>query len=92
MPLVGNALEIIKNEPGYDTFLKWAKEYGPMHTFWLGEIPIIAITDYNMIQELFVKDGDAYAGRMKVGDLMEETRGKEAKDWHFQFFMKDLGQ
>ena len=64
-----------KHEPGYDAFLNWSKKYGPMHTFWFGEVPIITITDYNMIVDLFVKDGDSFLNRQHPDDLTSIARG-----------------
>ncbi|KAI1715194.1 cytochrome p450 domain-containing protein [Ditylenchus destructor] len=63
-PLFGNSFDLDKKySPGYGAFQKWSKEFGPVYTFWIGEIPIVAVTDYEVIKQTFIKDGDAYAGR-----------------------------
>lgn len=46
-----------------------------MYTYWVGETPVIAITDYDLIQETIVKDGDAYAGRNFFNAAFELFRG-----------------
>ncbi|KAH7723232.1 Protein CYP-33C9 [Aphelenchoides avenae] len=76
LPLIGNLLTIqFKHPPGYDAFIKWSKQYGPVYTYWVGETPVIAITDYDLIQETIVKDGDAYAGRNFFNATFELFRG-----------------
>lgn len=76
LPLIGNLLTIqLKHPPGYDAFIKWSKQYGPVYTYWVGETPVIAITDYDLIQETIVKDGDAYAGRNFFNATFELFRG-----------------
>ena len=54
--------------------MKWSKKYGPIHTIWLGENPMVAISDYNLIMETFIKDGDAYAGRVQHEDFAKIFR------------------
>lgn len=70
-PIIGNTLEIYMKEPGYDAYIDWSNKYGPIYTFWLGEIPVICLTDFNMINETFVKDGDAYTGRVKTRTFLD---------------------
>ncbi|KAI1705037.1 cytochrome p450 domain-containing protein [Ditylenchus destructor] len=63
LPILGNILTIARLKPGYDAFLQWQKQYGPVYTYWMAEQPIVAITDYKTIKETFIQDGDSYAGR-----------------------------
>ncbi|KAH7706767.1 CYP-33D3 protein [Aphelenchoides avenae] len=63
LPVVGNVLEIAKKPPGEDVFIEWKRRFGPIYTYWVGEQPFVAVTDYKLIAETFHKDGDAYAGR-----------------------------
>lgn len=68
----------------YDVFQEWTKKYGPVHTFWFGPDPIVAITDYKLIEETFLKDGDTFAGRPQNQDLFEVTRSElEEGTLHF---------
>ncbi|KAK0396070.1 hypothetical protein QR680_001553 [Steinernema hermaphroditum] len=62
-PLVGNALTVKKFSPGYDAYLLWKRQYGNVYTYWLGELPIVAVTDYKLMVSTFVQDGETFAGR-----------------------------
>ncbi|KAI1712526.1 cytochrome p450 domain-containing protein [Ditylenchus destructor] len=75
LPILGNLHTIARLCPGYDAFLQWQKQYGPVYTYWLAETPIVAITDYKTIKETFILDGDAYAGRELFTEFITETRG-----------------
>ncbi|TMS35705.1 hypothetical protein L596_003048 [Steinernema carpocapsae] len=55
-PLVGNALTINRNAPGYKAYLQWKKQF-------LGELPIVAVTDHKLLVDTFIRDGDTFAGR-----------------------------
>ncbi|KAI1710512.1 cytochrome p450 domain-containing protein [Ditylenchus destructor] len=63
LPLIGNMLSFLRNPPGDTLHLRWQKEYGPIYTMWLGETPVVCISEYSKIIETFLKDGDTYAGR-----------------------------
>ena len=79
LPLLGNMHSIAFNPPGYDVFKKWAQQYGPIHTFWMGEDPVVEITDYDLIIETFQKDGETYAGREDNSTMRELTHGRKAE-------------
>jgi hypothetical protein len=55
--------------------MKWKEKYGPVYTYWCGEIPIVAVTEFNLIKETFIKDGDAYAGRNFFTPFQKILRG-----------------
>ncbi|KAI1725975.1 cytochrome p450 domain-containing protein [Ditylenchus destructor] len=63
LPFVGNLWTIAKHLPGEECYLKWLKEYGPIYTYWVGEMPVVCVADYPKIMDMFQKDGDTYAGR-----------------------------
>ncbi|CAK5087097.1 unnamed protein product [Meloidogyne enterolobii] len=75
LPIVGNLLELGKKPPGYDIFLKWREEYGPIYTYWVGEQPMVAFTEYSLINETIVKDGDNYTDRDFFQDFYTLARG-----------------
>lgn len=74
MPLLGNALQLMNAKNSYKLLAKWNKKYGPIHTIWMGLDPVIVISDYNLIVETFIKDGDAYAGRVQHEDFAKIFR------------------
>ncbi|KAI1705035.1 cytochrome p450 domain-containing protein [Ditylenchus destructor] len=75
LPILGNVLTIARLKPGYDAFIQWNKQYGPIYTYWIAETPIVAITDYKTIKETFIHDGDTYAGRDLFNEHMKLMRG-----------------
>uniref|UniRef100_A0A914WRH2 Cytochrome P450 n=1 Tax=Plectus sambesii TaxID=2011161 RepID=A0A914WRH2_9BILA len=75
LPFIGNILDIARNPPGYKCYTDWSKEYGGVFTYWVGPIPVVAVTDYDMIQETFVKDGETYAGRIVFDYIIDHARG-----------------
>ncbi|CAK5083546.1 unnamed protein product [Meloidogyne enterolobii] len=72
LPIFGNAFAM--DRLIYEQFQIWAKEFGPVYTIWMGEVPIVMVTDYELIRDLFVKEGDIYAGRHFLVDLFQEFR------------------
>ncbi|KAH7718338.1 CRE-CYP-33D1 protein [Aphelenchoides avenae] len=58
-----------------NAFLKWKKQYGAVYTYWLAELPVIAVNDYSKIVEMFQKDGDTYAGREHNETIDEMMKG-----------------
>lgn len=72
--MLGNLISMGKYEPG-EVFRKWRKEYGSVYTYWLGELPIVAVTDYETTVETLVKDGDAYAGKTDFVQFNQLIRG-----------------
>ncbi|CAJ0933150.1 unnamed protein product, partial [Mesorhabditis belari] len=75
LPFLGNLLEVQANEPGYEAYRKWQKQYGSVYTYWLGTKPIVSVNDYETIKETFIKDGDKYADRFHFKEITDMYRG-----------------
>uniref|UniRef100_A0A183BXZ0 CYtochrome P450 family n=1 Tax=Globodera pallida TaxID=36090 RepID=A0A183BXZ0_GLOPA len=67
LPLVGNILTLIRKRPGEDAFLEWKRKYGPIYTYWLGEMPVVCVADYESIVQVFSKGGDEFTQRNIYG-------------------------
>ncbi|CAD5228731.1 unnamed protein product [Bursaphelenchus xylophilus] len=78
LPLIGNLIEL-KSLNYYDALLKWKREFGPMFTFWMGEVPVVCFADYDTIQETLVKEADTFGGRFTFGRLSIVVR-EEARN------------
>ena len=61
---------------GFSSFLKWYRKYGEVYTYWITEIPIVAICGHEKMIETFQKDGEAYAGRFTFEEFNRLIRGK----------------
>ncbi|WKY10972.1 hypothetical protein Q1695_002932 [Nippostrongylus brasiliensis] len=75
LPLIGNLHTIMAHEPGYSAFEMWRKKYGPIHTYWIGYVPFVMVSDYKTLKDTFVKDGDAYAGKFHFEEATKAYRG-----------------
>ncbi|PIC30047.1 hypothetical protein B9Z55_021425 [Caenorhabditis nigoni] len=61
LPLIGNIHQLIyliwKLNGIVPTLDFYRKKYGNAYTIWLGPLPTVNITDYEMAHEIFVKNG-----------------------------------
>ncbi|KAI3419411.1 hypothetical protein GPALN_006655 [Globodera pallida] len=72
LPLLGNGITLSRSKCHYAPFQQWSREFGPIYTIWLGEAPVVVVTDFELMRDLFVKEGNAYAGRHFMVKLMAE--------------------
>jgi hypothetical protein len=56
--------------------LKWRKQYGNVYTFWQGRKPIIFITEFQLINDMFVKDSENYVRRGVEEEFLVQVQGK----------------
>uniref|UniRef100_A0A914Z9Q4 Cytochrome P450 n=1 Tax=Panagrolaimus superbus TaxID=310955 RepID=A0A914Z9Q4_9BILA len=75
LPILGNIQPMKRIRNGHEVFIQWQKKYGPIFTFWISEIPVITICDYQLMQETFVKDADSYTGKFTVPKMDNFFRG-----------------
>ncbi|CAD5223235.1 unnamed protein product [Bursaphelenchus okinawaensis] len=75
LPIVGNRLTLYLSKHWPDTFLTWKQQYGKMFTYWSGETPYIAIAEYKLANEMFVKNADIFFDRIQFGMLDKITKG-----------------
>ena len=58
------------------SFLKWYRKYGEVYTYWISELPVVAICGHEKMIETFQKDGEAYAGKFTFDKFNQIIRGK----------------
>uniref|UniRef100_A0A914VPX5 Cytochrome P450 n=1 Tax=Plectus sambesii TaxID=2011161 RepID=A0A914VPX5_9BILA len=75
LPFLGNLHTIARNAPGYTAYVKWREQYGEVYTYWLSGVPVVAVTEYEALQETFVKDGETYTGRLHIDFAKQLFRG-----------------
>ncbi|CAD5228716.1 unnamed protein product [Bursaphelenchus okinawaensis] len=74
-PIVGNILQLRQAERWEDKFEEWKDKYGPVYTYWLGEIPFVSFNSYEKVHEYFVKHGEDFADRPEVPQFDMLLRG-----------------
>jgi hypothetical protein len=75
-PLLGNTLALARHAPGYTAYRKWAADYGPVYTLWLGEDPVVVVADFETMRDAFVKGGDAFSGRHLMTAINQVLTGE----------------
>ncbi|KAI6206251.1 (pine wood nematode) hypothetical protein [Aphelenchoides besseyi] len=74
VPFLGNTLALNVSGRWEYQFLKWKKRYGKIFTYWVGELPIVAVNDYELCVKLFVHEADAFADRCAPEHFLRYTR------------------
>ncbi|CAD5224519.1 unnamed protein product [Bursaphelenchus xylophilus] len=75
LPFVGNVLELSKEERWENKFIEWSQQYGSIYTYWLGEMPVVAVCDYQDMVKYFVKNSEVFSDRLETRNVMEEVKG-----------------
>ncbi|XP_063793866.1 cytochrome P450 2G1-like [Pseudophryne corroboree] len=65
LPLLGNILDI-KIGDLVNSLMKLRERYGDVFTIYLGSRPIVVVTGYKLVKEIYVDNGDDYLNR---GDI-----------------------
>ncbi|KAI6222435.1 hypothetical protein M3Y99_01500700 [Aphelenchoides fujianensis] len=101
LPLLGNLHQIGAEAPGTAAMERYAKEYGPVFTYWLGETPFVAFADFETIAKTLGGDADCYTDRAFFNDFWTSIRGDadgifnlQSKDWkeHHRFIQRSMKQ
>ncbi|XP_066430606.1 cytochrome P450 2A4-like [Eleutherodactylus coqui] len=64
LPLLGNALDV--GTDAVNSLMKLSEKYGDVFTVYLGSRPVVVVTGYKLVKEIFLDKGDDYLNR---GDL-----------------------
>ncbi|KAI6185418.1 (pine wood nematode) hypothetical protein [Aphelenchoides besseyi] len=75
LPIIGNAHSFVRSERWENKFMEWTQNYGKIYTYYMGPLPIIAINDYDLMVDMFVKDGGTYEDRATFEPLDIAARG-----------------
>ncbi|CAJ0947134.1 unnamed protein product, partial [Mesorhabditis belari] len=74
-PLVGNLPQILAKQPGFDAYLDWEKQYGPVYTYYLGNMACVTITDYDLLKKYIVNQGEKFSDRYHLQEFVDMYRG-----------------
>ncbi|CAD5224525.1 unnamed protein product [Bursaphelenchus xylophilus] len=75
LPVLGNLLELARENRWETKFIEWNNKYGSTFTYWLGHLPFVAICDYNDMVKYFVKHADVFSDRHYTKNIVETIRG-----------------
>uniref|UniRef100_A0A1I7RUV4 Cytochrome P450 n=1 Tax=Bursaphelenchus xylophilus TaxID=6326 RepID=A0A1I7RUV4_BURXY len=77
LPIVGNIFDLLRENRWERKFSKWRSTYGSVYTYYLGDLPVVAVCDYDDMVKYFVKKGDLFADRYIADFSMNLLRGGE---------------
>lgn len=72
LPFLGSALDTWNASSILGKLLDWTKKYGPIFKFYVGNRLVIVLSNWDSIQEAFLKQGDAYNGRASAFALLPD--------------------
>ncbi|TKR58419.1 hypothetical protein L596_029866 [Steinernema carpocapsae] len=106
IPLLGNLPSFVaryyfSGHGPADVMLTWKRSHGNVFTVWFGPLALVAVTDYDVAVQTYVKEGDVHAKRFEVSlfTLLREgyglvlsngTRWQEQRRFALRIF-KDFG-
>ncbi|VDL73632.1 unnamed protein product [Nippostrongylus brasiliensis] len=91
LPIIGNSHQLlykmwIQKKDFVEIVREYIKEYGSVHTFWFGPIPLVQLCDYATAHEAMVQKGGMFVNR-ELAHIFELTReGKGilgSNDYHW---------
>ncbi|CAD5227517.1 unnamed protein product [Bursaphelenchus xylophilus] len=71
LPIFGNLLSLWRQERWENKFLQWRKRYGAIYTYWMGDLPFVAINDHSLAHKVFVKNGGNFENRLDSRFLLK---------------------
>ncbi|KAI6170614.1 Cytochrome P450-33C9 [Aphelenchoides bicaudatus] len=74
LPFIGTLHYLIGQSTGEELMLGWRKKYGKVYTIWQGRQPVVLVTEYQAINDVFVKDADNYVNRGVEEDFLVEIQ------------------
>ena len=80
LPVLGNVLVFLKknNRLPHEKITDHSRQFGPVFTFWTGNVPQVVVTDPKIAREALTKV--EFAGRPSFGELAEIMHGKDSTD------------
>lgn len=76
LPIFGNLIQIGLKPPGAEFMQQCRDRYGPVFTYWLGEIPFVAYADHETVVNTLVNDSNTYTDREFFGGFYTAVRGE----------------
>ncbi|XP_075179690.1 cytochrome P450 2A5-like isoform X2 [Anomaloglossus baeobatrachus] len=61
LPLLGNALDV--GADAVNSLMKLSEKYGDVFTVYMGARPIVVVTGYKLVKEIYLDKGDEYLNR-----------------------------
>lgn len=63
-PLIGNSFDMLRGVPLHDIFTRMRKKYGQVFGYYMLGLPIVVVSDPDIIKSVLVKDFDKFHNRV----------------------------
>uniref|UniRef100_A0A914Q050 Cytochrome P450 n=1 Tax=Panagrolaimus davidi TaxID=227884 RepID=A0A914Q050_9BILA len=63
--IAGNMLSVLLNPNLDQLFLKWKRKFGGIYTFWMGPVPMVFVSDIEIMKRYFVKNAESFSHRWR---------------------------